>query len=63
MEENKTYSAEIKLTRGEPIKISGNFEIIGIDGKQLNTDYTDEVYLCACGRSKVKPYCDGSHKG
>lgn len=62
MDENKKISAEIKLTKNEPIKIIGNFEVIGIDGKSLNTDYSNDVYLCACGRSNSKPFCDGSHK-
>jgi CDGSH-type Zn-finger protein len=63
MDDSRKVSAQIDLRKGEPIKISGNFEIIGIDGKRLTTDYTDEIYLCACGRSKIKPFCDGSHKG
>jgi CDGSH-type Zn-finger protein len=63
MEEAKRVSAEIKLTKNQPIKITGNFEVIGIDGKVLNTDFNRDTYLCACGRSKSKPFCDGSHKG
>lgn len=63
MEEAKRVSAEIKLTKNQPIKITGNFEVIGIDGKVLNTDFNKDAYLCACGRSKSKPFCDGSHKG
>lgn len=63
MDEPKRVAAEITLTRNQPIKISGNFNVVGIDGKILNTDFSKEVYLCACGRSKVKPFCDGSHKG
>ena len=62
MDEKKRVSAQIELTKKEPIKISGNFVIIGIDGKPLTTDFTKEAYLCACGRSKSKPFCDGSHK-
>ncbi|RPH30762.1 MAG: CDGSH iron-sulfur domain-containing protein [Bacteroidales bacterium] len=63
MEEVKRVSAEIQLSRNQPIKISGNFNVVGIDGNILNTDFNKEVYLCACGKSKIKPFCDGSHKG
>lgn len=62
MDETKRISAEIKLTRNEPIKISGNFNVVGISGTILNTDFSKEVLLCACGKSKMKPFCDGSHK-
>ena len=62
MDETKKVSAEIELRRKEPIKITGTFEIIGFDGKRLSTDFTEEVFLCACGRSKNKPFCDDSHK-
>jgi len=63
MDEIKRVSAEVKLTRNEPIQISGNFNVIGINGIILNTDFNKEVFLCACGKSKIKPFCDGSHKG
>jgi CDGSH-type Zn-finger protein len=62
MDEPKQVSAEIKLTKNQPIQINGTFEILGFDAKVLSTDFTNEVYLCACGRSKNKPFCDGSHK-
>ncbi|HCT30136.1 MAG TPA: CDGSH iron-sulfur domain-containing protein [Bacteroidales bacterium] len=62
MDQPRRVSAEITLTKNEPIKISGNFSVVGKDGNILNTDFNNEVYLCACGRSKMKPFCDGSHK-
>lgn len=43
-----------------PLKISGNFIL-----KDLRRDQeirVNEVFLCRCGRSGTKPYCDGSHK-
>ena len=63
MNEVKRVSAEIKLTKNGPIKITGNFEVIGVGGGILNTDFNKDTYLCACGKSKSKPFCDGSHKG
>lgn len=62
MDEVRKVAAEIELKRKEPIKITGTFEIIGFDGKRLSSDFTEEVLLCACGRSKNKPFCDGTHK-
>jgi len=42
------------------IRISGEVDFIDADGLVLKTE--SNVKLCGCGRSKDKPYCDGSHK-
>ena len=43
-----------------PLKLSGNLEIVSGTGRTINR--ATEVFLCRCGQSKNKPYCDGSHK-
>ena len=43
-----------------PLMVEGNFSIKNIDGSSLAT--ADKVFLCRCGKSNNKPYCDGSHK-
>lgn len=43
-----------------PLKVVGNLEIVSGTGKTLNR--VAQVFLCRCGQSKNKPYCDGSHK-
>ncbi len=52
--------AEVEVTENGPIIIRGN--IILRDLKRDIMDSPKEVYLCRCGRSRNKPYCDGSHK-
>lgn len=43
-----------------PLKISGNVELTtGTGGKIAQHE---QAFLCRCGASKNKPYCDGSHK-
>jgi len=54
---------EIKINKGGPIKVTGKFQITGTDGNRVNDEDQNEVYLCACGKSKRKPFCDGSHNG
>lgn len=61
MDEQKPISAVLKVKKTGPIKITGNFNIIGIDGKEVKVE-GNETFLCACGRSKGKPFCDGTHK-
>ncbi len=43
-----------------PLRLSGALELVSGTGRTLNR--TTETYLCRCGASANKPYCDGSHK-
>jgi len=52
--------ATVEVLEDGPIKITGNFMLS--DSKRDIMDSPEEVYLCRCGRSGNKPYCDGSHK-
>jgi len=62
MEENKDFKPQaiIEVTEDGPIKITGNFLLS--DSKRDIMESPTEVYLCKCGRSQNKPYCDESHK-
>jgi CDGSH-type Zn-finger protein/uncharacterized Fe-S cluster protein YjdI len=43
-----------------PLKCAGSIEVITGTGHTINR--AAELYLCRCGHSKSKPYCDSSHK-
>lgn len=43
-----------------PLKVSGNLEVVSGTGRTLNR--ATKLFLCRCGHSADKPYCDGSHK-
>lgn len=43
-----------------PLKVEGNVELTTGTGHKIATH--DKAFLCRCGASKNKPYCDGSHK-
>ena len=62
MEDKKDFKSQatIEVVDNGPIKITGN--ILIRDSKRDLTDNSEEVYLCRCGRSGNKPYCDESHK-
>ncbi len=42
-----------------PLQVSGSLEIVSGTGRTLLR--CTETYLCRCGGSANKPYCDGSH--
>lgn len=50
----------ITIIKDGPLKVTGNFTLL----KENNfpVDSGSEVYLCRCGKSSKKPFCDGSHR-
>lgn len=48
------------LTNG-PLMVKGEIEVEDAEGKTIPTK-GDAVYLCRCGASGNKPFCDGGHK-
>ena len=47
------------LTDG-PLEVSGEVEILTAGGSPVKR--TAKSFLCRCGHSENKPFCDGSHK-
>ena len=50
---------DVQARPNGPLRIVGNLEIVSGTGHTCNK--VTETYLCRCGQSKNKPYCDGSH--
>lgn len=42
------------------LKVEGNLEIVTGTGRTI--DRVTKAFLCRCGHSANKPYCDGTHK-
>jgi CDGSH-type Zn-finger protein len=57
---DEARSATVTMYPDGPLIVRGDFEIRDIDGTPVDAGRT--VALCRCGRSAVKPLCDGSHK-
>jgi CDGSH-type Zn-finger protein len=51
----------IKALKNGPYEVKGAVELIDSDGSP-KTGNEDPIYLCRCGHSANKPFCDGSHK-
>jgi CDGSH iron-sulfur domain-containing protein 3 len=60
MERNKQKETIVEVISNGPLKISGNIKLT--DSVRGITSEDNEIYLCRCGKSGNKPYCDGSHK-
>ncbi|MBI9069847.1 MAG: CDGSH iron-sulfur domain-containing protein [Salinivirgaceae bacterium] len=57
MEESK--KTKVTAIANGPLMIEGNFIVKGVDGNLLAS--ADKMFLCRCGKSNNKPFCDGSH--
>jgi len=57
--ENKDNKVLFKALKNGPLEVTGKFTISGTDGKILEAP--NPAYLCRCGGSKNKPFCDGTH--
>jgi len=52
--------AEVRILKDGPIMIKGVFTFKDSSGKITRGE--QELYLCRCGGSSSKPWCDGTHK-
>jgi CDGSH-type Zn-finger protein len=53
--------ARITPYRDGPLIVRGPFELVDQDGREIAKG-RDTVALCRCGKSRIRPFCDGSHK-
>ena len=55
--------AEVKIRplKNGPYEVSGAVNLTDFEGAAYPTG-DDPIYLCRCGRSENKPFCDGMHK-
>ena len=56
----KEGDAVIRSLKNGPYEVCGDIELCVEDDSELSGD--DPYYLCRCGASENKPFCDGSHK-
>ncbi|WP_217899334.1 CDGSH iron-sulfur domain-containing protein [Blastococcus mobilis] len=47
--------------RDGPLIVRGDFRLLDQDGNEIDPG-RDTIALCRCGKSGIKPFCDGSHK-
>jgi CDGSH-type Zn-finger protein len=51
----------IEITTDGPYKVSGPIELLDPEGNAIAVPTDRSVYLCRCGGSTNKPFCDGTH--
>lgn len=51
----------IKANRNGPFVVEGPIRLIDADGNEYPTVLGKKTFLCRCGGSINKPFCDGTH--
>jgi CDGSH-type Zn-finger protein len=56
-------SDEVTITpyRDGPLLVRGPFKLLDQEGREIEVR-RETVALCRCGRSRLRPFCDGTHK-
>ncbi|MCK4921090.1 MAG: CDGSH iron-sulfur domain-containing protein [Bacteroidales bacterium] len=57
---DKKNKTRFRVIENGSLEVIGDFSIKGIDGQILDTE--EKVYLCRCGASQKRPFCDGEHR-
>ena len=50
----------ITAYRDGPLLVRGPFRLVDQDGNEIETG-DSTVALCRCGKSRLRPFCDGTH--
>jgi CDGSH-type Zn-finger protein len=53
--------ARITPYRDGPLLVRGPFLLADQDGNEIPVG-RETVALCRCGRSRIRPFCDGTHR-
>ena len=53
---------KIQATKNGPFKVSGPITVEDAEGNTKEFKEGEDAWLCRCGQSKNRPYCDGTHK-
>lgn len=52
----------IKTRKDGPLLVTGSFTLTDHLGNIYDTTNQPNIALCRCGRSRRRPFCDGSHR-
>ena len=56
--------ADVKITvrLNGPYLVEGPIEFVDQEGNSFKVPEGEKVFLCRCGQSDNKPFCDASHR-
>lgn len=54
-------SVQTKVIENGPLQVKGPVELVDHDGNRYDLRGRKTIFLCRCGGSTTKPFCDGTH--
>jgi CDGSH-type Zn-finger protein len=51
----------ITAYRDGPLLVRGRFKLLDAGGRMIECERSP-IALCRCGKSRIAPFCDGTHK-
>jgi CDGSH-type Zn-finger protein len=54
--------ATITPYRDGPLLVRGPVRLLDQDGNEIDPGREGTIALCRCGKSRMRPFCDGSHQ-
>ncbi len=54
-------ATKMTVLKDGPLMVKGDIDVTDAQGKTLAVS-GDTAYICRCGASAKKPFCDGGHK-
>lgn len=60
LEEEKVEKTKITVIPNGPLMVEGKLSVNKMSGENIKEG--EKIFLCRCGHSSNKPFCDGSHK-
>lgn len=51
---------KITVMPNGPVMVEGDLSVVKMNGENIKDG--EKVFLCRCGHSANKPFCDGKHK-
>lgn len=60
MSESENSNVTITALKNGPLKVEGSVEVFWDNGMPVETK-KKAIFLCRCGASINKPFCDGTH--
>jgi CDGSH-type Zn-finger protein len=52
---------DVRIYPDGPYLLRGDFKLLDEAGREIDPGRAT-IALCRCGRSRMKPFCDGTHK-